>query len=109
MKKQRRTTKERWRIFKIRFKNNWFVAEVIGWWYHIIKMYCFNSAKRRAKKWSKKTNGRRYYVVPVSNYLFRVMSNLERKQFNRNVSRRFRINFMKMDNISYWHTDLKSI
>jgi len=105
MKRQKETSKERWRIFKIRFKNNWFISWVAGQYIQGIRLWMFASAKRRAKKWHKQTK-KRFYVIPVSNYNFGVMSNLQRKIYNRKVAKYMRISYKKLNAIEYWNTGL---
>jgi len=105
MKRQKRTFKEKWRIFKIRFKNNWFISWVAGQYIQGIRLWMFASAKRTAKKWHRKTR-RRFYVVPTSNYKFTVMNNLMRKSYNRKVGKRMGISLKRLDAIEYWNTGL---
>ena len=106
MKRPKRTIKERWRIFKIRFKNNWFISWIAGQYVQAIRLILFASAKRQAKKWHKKT-GKRFYVIPTSNYKFTIMNNLSRKSYNRRVSKIMRLSYKRLDSIQYWNTGLK--
>ena len=106
MKKQKRPLKERIRIFKIKFRNNWLVSWIAGQYIQAIRLFLFASAKRQAKKWHKKT-GKRFYVIPTSNYKFTIMNNLSRKSYNRRVSKIMRLSYKRLDSIQYWNTGLK--
>ena len=106
MKRLKRPFKERWRLFKLKFRNNWFISWIAGQYIQVIRLWMFAAAKRTARRWHKKT-GRRFYVIPVSNYSFVVMNNLMRKAYNRKVGRRMGISLKRLDAIEYWNTGLK--
>ena len=101
----KRPFKERWRIFKIRFKNTWFISWVAGQYIQAIRLWMFSSAKRTARKWHQRTR-KRLYVIPTGAYKFTVMSNMQRKLYNRKVSKHMRISYKKLDAIEYWNTGL---
>lgn len=105
MRKQKRTIKERLRIFRLKFRNNWFVSWVASQWIHAIRLFLFASAKRQAKRWYKRT-GKRFFVIPISNYKFSVFNNSGRKAYNRRVAKYMRLSYKKLDTIEYWNTGL---
>ena len=107
MQKQRRPFKERWRIFKIKFLNNWIIVLIRGWVDLGIRLITFRLAKSRARKWSRKTNGKRFHVIPDSKYGFAVLNNFQRKAYNRKVAKHRRISYKMLDALEYWNTGLK--
>jgi hypothetical protein len=107
MKRQKRTFKERLRIIKIKFLNNWIIALIRGWVDLGIRLITFRLAKSRARKWSRRTNGKRFYVIPDSKYGFAVLNNFQRKAYNRKVAKHRRISYKLIDALAYWNTGLK--